>query len=136
MNWYYTINTAWKPINRQVKFTANTQKCLKIRRLNCFVTKYFCIWTSVRSIAHSLGLHNLQYHQLHLSVNTTQKKHVLIGCQTWHALPPNIWSLTSVKAKVPSLYVFDQRILLLFHFSQLSGIFLTQKQHTCLQKLF
>ena len=26
------------------------------------------------------------------------KKHVLIGCQTWHVLPPNIWSLTAVKA--------------------------------------
>ena len=26
------------------------------------------------------------------------KKHVLIGCQTWRVLPPNIWSLTAVKA--------------------------------------
>ena len=26
------------------------------------------------------------------------KRHVLIGCQTWRVLPPNIWSLTAVKA--------------------------------------
>ena len=32
-----------------------------------------------------------------LSVDTRQKKHVLIGCQTWRVLPPNI-SLTAVKA--------------------------------------
>ena len=28
----------------------------------------------------------------------TKKKHVLIGCQTWRVLPPNIWSLTAIKA--------------------------------------
>ena len=38
--------------------------------------------------------------------------------------------------KVSLLYVFDQRVLLIFHFSQLSGMFLAQKQHTCLQRLF
>ena len=27
-----------------------------------------------------------------------RKKHVLIGCQTWRVLPPNIWSLNAVKA--------------------------------------
>ena len=32
-----------------------------------------------------------------LSVEPTQKKHVVIGCQTWRVLPPNIWSLTGVK---------------------------------------
>ena len=26
------------------------------------------------------------------------KKHVLLGCQTWRVLPPNIWSLTAIKA--------------------------------------
>ena len=26
------------------------------------------------------------------------KNTCLIGCQTWHVLPPNIWSLTAVKA--------------------------------------
>ena len=105
---YYCKVSLWADTTQQIqhenqsigksKFTANSQKCLKIRRLNCFVTKYFCIWTSVRSIPHSLGLQNLRYHQLDLSVDTRQKKHVLIGCQTWHALPPNIWSLTAVKA--------------------------------------
>ena len=69
------------------------------------------------------------------------KKHVLTeGCQTWCVFLPNIWSLTAVKAncrtKRSSLYVFDQLILFIFHFSQLSGIFITQKQHTFLQKLF
>ena len=34
--------------------------------------------------------------------------------------------------KVNCLYVFDLRVLLIFHFSQLSGIFLTQKQYNCL----
>ena len=34
------------------------------------------------------------------------------------------------------LYVFDQQVLLIFHFSQLSVIFVAKKQHTCLQKLF
>ena len=33
-------------------------------------------------------------------------------------------------------YVLDQHIPFIFHFSQLSGIFLSQKQHTCLHKLF
>ena len=37
---------------------------------------------------------------------------------------------------VSSLYVFDQCVPFIFHFSQLSGIFIVQKQHTCLQKLF
>ena len=32
--------------------------------------------------------------------------------------------------------VFDQRVPLVFHFSQLSGIFLAEKQHNCLQKKF
>ena len=40
----------------------------------------------------------LKYRLLHLSVDTGQKKHVLMGCQAWHVLPPNIWSLTAVKA--------------------------------------
>ena len=69
------------------------------------------------------------------------KTHVLIGCQTWQVLPPDIiWSLTAVKAnchakgKYCCLYAFDQGVPLIFHFSQLSGIFLTQKQHICLQK--
>ena len=42
----------------------------------------------------------------------------------------------TVAPKVSYLYVFDQYIPLIFHFSQLSGIFLAQKQHTCLQRLF
>ena len=32
--------------------------------------------------------------------------------------------------------VFDQRVPLVFHFSQLSGIFFAEKQHNCLQKKF
>ena len=36
----------------------------------------------------------------------------------------------------PGLFVFDQRVPLQFHFSQLSVTSLAQKQHTCLQKLF
>ena len=70
------------------------------------------------------------------------KKHVLIGCQTWRVLPPDIRSLTAVKAnchtkgKYCCLNAFDQGVPLMFHFSQLSGIFLTQKQHTSLHKLF
>ena len=67
------------------------------------------------------------------------KRHVLIGCQTWRVLPPNInfevWQLLK-QTVMPKDYVFDRRILLIFHFSQLSGIFLTQKQHTYLHKLF
>ena len=42
----------------------------------------------------------------------------------------------TVTPKVSCLYVFDQQGLLIFHFSQLSVIFVAQKQHTCLQKLF
>ena len=38
--------------------------------------------------------------------------------------------------KVSCLFVFDQPIPLKFHFSQLSVTFLSQKHHTCLQKLF
>ena len=55
------------------------------------------------------------------------KKHVLIGCQTWRVLSPNIRTVAS-----------DQRVPLIsfFNFSQLAGIFLSQKQHTCLQKVF
>ena len=68
------------------------------------------------------------------------KKHVLIGCETSRVLPPNIWSLTAVKANCHAkgkLFIcFGRRVPLIFHFSQLSGIFLAQKQRTCLQKLF
>ena len=64
------------------------------------------------------------------------KRHVLIGCQTWRVLPPNIWSLTVVKANCHAKRLRLLRLPLIFHFSQLSGIFLTQKQHTCLHKLF
>ena len=39
----------------------------------------------------------------------------------------------TVTPKVSCLYVFDQQFPLIFCFSQLSGIFLTQTQHTCLQ---
>ena len=62
------------------------------------------------------------------------KKHALLRYQTWRVLSPNIWSLTAVKQTVAP----DQRVPLisLFHFSQLAGIFLAQKQHTCLQKVF
>ena len=50
-----------------------------------------------------------------------------------------VWQLlkqTVTPNAVSCLYVFDQRVSLIFHFSQLSDIFLAQKQHTCLQKLF
>ena len=40
-----------------------------------------------------------------------------------------------LSALLSCLYVFDQRVPLIFHFSQLSGIFLAQNQHTCLQKV-
>ena len=50
--------------------------------------------------------------------------------EIWHPLKQ------TVTPKVSCLYVFDQCILLIFHLSQLSGIFLDQNQHTCLQKLF
>ena len=42
----------------------------------------------------------------------------------------------TIAPKVSCLYVFDQRVSVIFHCSQLSGIFLAQKQHTWLQKLF
>ena len=88
-----------------------------------------------------ISVGDVSYRLLHLSVDTRQKKNVLIGYQTWRVLPPNIWSLTAVNKqtvtpKVSCLYVFDQRVPLIFHFSQLSVIFLAQKQRTCLQKLF
>ena len=40
----------------------------------------------------------------------------------------------TVVPKETCLNVIDQRILLIFHFSQLSGIFLVQKQDTCLRR--
>ena len=60
-------------------------------------------------------------------------RHDVFFCQTFE-----VWQLLkqTVAPKVSSLYVFDQLILFIFHFSQLSGIFITQKQHTFLQKLF
>ena len=42
----------------------------------------------------------------------------------------------TVTPKVSCLFVFDQRVPLKFHLSQLSVTFLAQKQHTCLQILF
>ena len=42
----------------------------------------------------------------------------------------------NVAPKVSCLYVFHQRFPLIFRSSQLSGIFLAQKQHTCLPKVF
>ena len=41
----------------------------------------------------------------------------------------------TVSPKVSCLYVFEQLVKLIFHFSQLSGIFLAQKQRTCLQNI-
>ena len=38
-----------------------------------FCYQIFLLWTSVRSIAHSLGLHSLQHRGLHISVDTRQK---------------------------------------------------------------
>ena len=42
----------------------------------------------------------------------------------------------TVAPKVSCLYVFHQRFPLIFRSSQLSGVFLAQKQHTCLPKVF
>ena len=70
---------------------------------------------------------------------TRDKKLVLIGCFTWHVLP-SIWSLTAVNAtcrtKGKLFIMFLTSLSAHISFSQLSGIFLTQKQPTCLQKLF
>ena len=47
--------------------------------------------------------------------------------------------LTAVKLQMSGTLLlehFYQHVPFIFHFSQLSGIFITQKQHTCLQKLF
>ena len=65
------------------------------------------------------------------------KRHVL-GCQKWLVLPPNIWSLTAVKptcCAIGNLMFLISALPLIFHFSHLLGIYLAQKQHTCLQKL-
>ena len=53
--------------------------------------------------------------------------------EVWQPLRP-----PAVAPKVSCSDVFDQRfpLRLIFHFSQLLGLFLAQKQHTCLQKLF
>ena len=71
------------------------------------------------------------------------KRHVLIGCQTCQTsrvLLPNSWSLTVVKANCRAkgkLFVcFWPALSALFRSSQLSGVFLAQKQHTCLPKVF
>ena len=70
----------------------------------------------------------------YLSMDTRQKKHVLTGCcQTFKVWQPLKQTVTP---KASCLYVFDQCILLIFHFSQLPGTFLAQKKHTCFWKLF
>ena len=53
--------------------------------------------------------------------------------EVWQPLKP-----PADAPKVSYSNVFDQRFppRLIFHFSQLLGLFLAQKQHTCLQKLF
>ena len=67
-------------------------------------------------------------------METRQKKHVLTGCcQTFKVWQPLKQTVTP---KASCLYVFDQCILLIFHFSQLPGTFLAQKKHTCFWKLF
>ena len=67
-------------------------------------------------------------------MDTRQKKHVLTGCcQTFKVWQPLKQTVTP---KASCLYVFDQCILLIFHFSQLPGTFLAQKKHTCFWKLF
>lgn len=70
---------------------------------------------------------------------TRDKELVLIGCFTWHVLP-SIWSLTAVNAtfhtKGKLFITFLTSLSAHISFSQLSGIFLTKKQLTCLQKLF
>ena len=67
-------------------------------------------------------------------------KHVLKRCQTWRVLPPNIWISTAVKANCRAkgkLFIcFWPALSALFRSSQLSGVFLAQKQHTCLPKVF
>ena len=57
-------------------------------------------------------------------------------CLAWRVLAPNIWSLTAVKANCRAkgkLFMFlISAPPLIFHFSQLSGLFRVQEQFTCL----
>ena len=61
-------------------------------------------------------------------------------CLAWRVLAPNIWSLTAVKANCRAkgkLFMFlISAPPLIFHFSQLPGLFRVQEQFTCLQRLF
>ena len=78
--------------------------------------------------------------QLHLSVDTREKtcsnRVPHMTCFAAKHLRFDSRLKQTVAPKVSCLYVFDQRVPLIFHFSQLSDIFLAQKQHTCLQRLF
>ena len=96
-----------------------------------FSVKYLC---SFRQHTTKSPWHLLPLVPVFMRSGHETKKHVLIGFQTWRVLSPNIWSLTAVKQTVAP----DQRVPLIsiFHFSQLAGIFLAQKQRTCLQKVF
>ena len=71
----------------------NLKKLIGLRQVGVFVVN---LWNF--SVYQSFFV-QITYLWLHLSVDTRQKKHVLIGCQTWRVLPPNIWSLPAVKAK-------------------------------------
>ena len=58
----------------------------------------------------NLGIDRVRwYRQLHLSMDT-QKKTVLIGCQTWSVLPPNIGSLTAIKGNCRDANLWRSKI--------------------------
>ena len=84
--------------------------------------------SSVREFKH--------YRRLHLSVDTRQKKHVLIGCQTWRVQPPNTWSLTAVKAKCRAKGKLFSAFRSYFIFLNFQAYFSLRNKHTWLQKLF
>ena len=69
---------------RQVHYQSRLKNQLPLIILEMKTYKWFTLTSLLPSIASKHG------HET--------KKHVLIGCQTWRVLAPNIWSLTAVKA--------------------------------------
>ena len=93
---FFTLAFPWQPFSL-VNGRIDWHLSLFRWGYNYLTVKMVDLWTilfPLYIIVYSSEL----YRRLHLSVDTRQKKHVLIGCQTWRVLPPNIWSLTAVKA--------------------------------------
>ena len=119
---YFDISIPWNTVNkipykRVVKYSSDTT-CLYWNLLKSTKPTYHLKY------CRTILTNALDCRRLHPSVDTRQKKHVLIGYQTWHVLQSNIWGLTAVKANFRAKGKFLFLFLFLFLISAFRSCFI------------